>query len=58
MENSKICTSALDTTLSTVREIAVTNKEAGLLIGLSIAITIVLYGGAKAAEIVIKAWRK
>ncbi|MBP0018281.1 MAG: hypothetical protein J7647_12135 [Cyanobacteria bacterium SBLK] len=43
--------------LDKMENIAVKNKEAGIAIAVAIAIAIVFYGGAKAAEIVIKAWR-
>lgn len=60
MSESKICTiqqHAWPPVLEKIENIAIHNKEAGIAIATSIAIAIVLYGGAKAAETVIKAWR-
>ncbi|MBP0018097.1 MAG: hypothetical protein J7647_11125 [Cyanobacteria bacterium SBLK] len=61
MEQPQICTTQQPTARSPILEkienIAIHNKEAGIAIATSIAIAIVLYGGAKAAETVIKAWR-
>lgn len=62
MSESKICTTQQPTiwfpVLEKIENIAIHNKEAGIAIATSIAIAIVLYGGAKAAATVIKAWRK
>lgn len=57
MEHPKTCTTTTHATLDTIREIAVTNKDAGLAIGLALAIAIICYGMSRSAAVVIKAWR-
>ncbi|MEM9542774.1 MAG: hypothetical protein AAGA60_25190 [Cyanobacteria bacterium P01_E01_bin.42] len=55
MEHSSICN--INVALDTIREIAVTNQDAGLAIGLALAIAIICYGISRSAAVVIRAWR-
>ncbi|MBP0022060.1 MAG: hypothetical protein J7647_31460 [Cyanobacteria bacterium SBLK] len=55
---SNTCTSTTHAILDTVRDIAIDNKEAGMAIGLAIALTLICYGLSQSAAVVIRAWRK